>query len=94
MLVPTHLPPLAERWRRDGLWRGETLWTALSRTAGLHASKPAIVEDGVRTSYGTLAAEAERVAGGLADLGIGTSDIVAFQLPNWREAVEIGRAHV
>src|SRR5690242_20077894 len=89
MLAPSHLSPLAERYRRDALWRGETLWTAFSRTADVHGDKAAIVEGALRTTYRALAAEAERVAGGLAGLGIGSSDIVAFQLPNWREAIVV-----
>jgi 2,3-dihydroxybenzoate-AMP ligase len=83
---PTHHPPLAGRYRTEGLWRGETLWAAFSRTAAWADTKTAIVEGGV-ASFASLVVEAERIAGGLVALGIRSADVVAFQLPNWREAM-------
>jgi cyclohexanecarboxylate-CoA ligase len=86
---PTHEPPLAARWRRDGLWRGETIWAVFAATAGRAGAKAALVEDEVATSFTALAARAERLAGGLAGLGLGAGDVVSIQLPNWTETVVV-----
>src|SRR5579875_2965967 len=72
MLRPTHTPALADVYRRAGLWRG---------------ARVAVVEGALRTSWAALAVAAERVAGGLAALGVGPGDVVAVQLPNWTETV-------
>jgi len=82
-------PVRAAAYRRRGVWRGETIWAAFAATAARLPTKPALVEDDVRTSFATLAARAERVAGGLAALGLRAGDIVAVQLPNWTETVEV-----
>jgi len=47
------------------------------------------VEGGRRASYPRLAADADRLAAGLAALGIGPGDTVAFQLPNWTETMTV-----
>ena len=94
-MPPTDRPP-DHRYRRDDLWRGETLWAAWSATAARVGDKPAIVEGARRTSFSALAAQAERLAAGLAALGIRAGDTVAFQLPNWTETVVVllAAAHV
>jgi cyclohexanecarboxylate-CoA ligase len=81
--------PLAVRWRRRGLWRGETLWRAFTATAARHPAKAAAVEGATRTSFAGLAGAAERLAGGLVRLGVGAGDAVAYQLPNWTEALVV-----
>jgi cyclohexanecarboxylate-CoA ligase len=80
---------LAARWRRDGLWRGETIWDAFAATAQRVGARPAVVEGDARTTFGTLAGAAERLAGGLAARGVAAGDVVAFQLPNWTETVVV-----
>src|SRR5262245_2079274 len=87
MLRPTHLPPRADAWRRNGEWRGETLWTCYAATAARVGDKVAVVEGAQRVRFATLVADAERLAGGLAGLGIGAGSVVAFQLPNWTETL-------
>jgi cyclohexanecarboxylate-CoA ligase len=87
------MPPLPrssdERYRRTGLWPGETLWTAWARTADRAGDHPALVEGPRRTSYRALAGQAERLAAGLAALGVRPGDGIAFQLPNWTETVAV-----
>jgi acyl-CoA synthetase (AMP-forming)/AMP-acid ligase II len=87
-LAPTHRPRLGDRYRRDGLWRGETIWAAFAASAGRAPGKIAVVEGTTRTSFHDLASAAERLAAGLAARGIGAGDVVAIQLPNWRETLE------
>jgi cyclohexanecarboxylate-CoA ligase len=87
MLRPTHTPVLADAYRRAGLWRGETIWQTFAATATAHAGRIAVVDGAARTSWSALAAAAERVAGGLAALGVGPGDVVAVQLPNWTETL-------
>jgi cyclohexanecarboxylate-CoA ligase len=80
---------LAARWRRDGLWRGETIWHAFAATAQRVGARPAVVEGDVRTPFTALAGAAERLAGGLAARGVAAGDVVAFQLPNWTETLVV-----
>jgi len=80
---------LAARWRRDGLWRGETIWHAFAATAQRVGARSAVVEGDVRTTFGALAVAAERLAGGLAARGVAAGDVVAFQLPNWTETLVV-----
>ncbi|HLK13112.1 MAG TPA: AMP-binding protein [Candidatus Binatia bacterium] len=82
MLRPTHPAALADAYRRAGLWRGETVWQAFAATAAAAGARTAVVDGATRTSWAALAAAAERVAGGLAALGVGAGDVVAVQLPN------------
>jgi cyclohexanecarboxylate-CoA ligase len=88
-LAPTHRPPLGDRYRREGLWRGETIWDAFAATAARVSGKTAVVEGDARTSFHALARAAERLAAGLAARGVGAGDVVAVQLPNWRETIEV-----
>ena len=87
--VATHSAALAAAYARAGLWRGETIWAAFARTAAQHAPKSAVVEGSERTDYAALANGAARLAGGLARLGVGADDVVAFQLPNWSETLVV-----
>jgi cyclohexanecarboxylate-CoA ligase len=82
-------PPLADRYRHDGLWRGETVWQAFVATTRRAAGKTAVVDGATRTTFTTLAGAAERLAGGLAARGVGPGDVVSFQLPNWTETVAV-----
>jgi cyclohexanecarboxylate-CoA ligase len=86
---PTRPAPLAEVYRRDRLWRGETIWAAFAATAARLPSKVAVVDGSARLTFGAVAAAAERLSAGLARLGVGAGDVVAFQLPNWWETVVV-----
>src|SRR5262245_26495172 len=87
MLRPTHVPPLRDSYRRAGLWRGETLGDALRATVARGPDRIAVVDGPTRIGFAELAARAERLAGGLAALGVGPGEAVAVQLPNWHETV-------
>ena len=85
--VATYRPAEAGRYRLEGWWRGESIWDAFAATVGRVRTKTALVEGEARTSFAALAAMAERLAGGLQGLGVGSGDVVALQLPNWTETV-------
>jgi cyclohexanecarboxylate-CoA ligase len=80
---------LAEKYREEGLWRrDETLLDDLRRGAREHPDRRAIVvwhTDGRETeevTYAELERRVERMAAGLAGLGVAHGEIVTLQLPN------------
>ncbi|CAN5327465.1 AMP-binding protein [soil metagenome] len=80
---------LAQRYEQEGWWTPDTLGNLVAR--GLAAAPDADfkVHSAVRPYSGTYAEvelTARRLAGGLAQRGVGPGDVVAFQLPNWQEA--------
>jgi len=79
-------PELQERWRAADVWTHETLLDRLARAEGAHI---AIVDGEVRLTIEELRVRARAFAGALAELGIGAGDVVAWQLPNWWEAVVV-----
>jgi 2,3-dihydroxybenzoate-AMP ligase len=76
---------VAQRYRREGYWRGETLGSLLREYAGRHGARIALVADGRRWSYGELDTRADEVAAGLLQLGLRAGDRVLLQLPNTAE---------
>lgn len=72
----------AERYRREGYWRGEVLGDLLRAYAQQDDGRTAIVEADRRWSYTELNEKADRVAAGLRKLGISPQDCVVVQLPN------------
>lgn len=78
---------LAERYRAAGYWRGELLGDVTRRWAQIDPSRIALVAGAVRLSYADLDRRADRIAAGLAALGVGMRDRVVVQLPNTPEFV-------
>jgi cyclohexanecarboxylate-CoA ligase len=79
-------PELQEQWRAAGVWTDETLLDRLVRADGAHL---AIVDGDTRLTVDDLRARAASFAGVLAESGVGPGDVVAWQLPNWWEAVVV-----
>lgn len=75
-------PEFAERYRRAGCWSGSSLGHLLAESARRNPDKIAAVDAARRVSYAELAAESDRIAAGLLDLGIGRRDRVLLHLPN------------
>ena len=80
---------LVERYQREGYWTQETLGDMLAR--GLAGSPEAgfCVHSSIRPyrgTFGEVERDARRLAAGLRERGVGPGDVVAMQLPNWREA--------
>ncbi|MEU2451057.1 AMP-binding protein [Streptomyces sp. NPDC012765] len=65
-----------------GHWDGRTLGTCLRDWAGRFGDRTAIVAGTERLTYRELDERADRMAAGLADLGIRAGDRVLVQLPN------------
>ncbi len=72
------------RWRAEGVWTDETL---LDRMASADGDALAIVDGDTRITVSELRTRTSRVAAALAERGIGPGSVVAWQLPNWWEAV-------
>jgi len=72
------------RWRAAGIWTDETLLDRLAAADGDHL---ALVDGDVRCTVADLRTRSARVAAALAEMGVAPGDVVAWQLPNWWEAV-------
>lgn len=72
----------AQSYREAGYWTGRPLDSILTDAAAQWPHRTAIVDSATSYSFAELAAVAERVAAGLADLGITEGDRVMVQLPN------------
>ena len=85
------IPPALERAYLDGgWWTDDTLGTLVARQLAAFPATPVAVWSRSRGWQGTFADiddEARRLVTLLRDLGVRPGDTVAFQLPNWREAV-------
>ena len=83
------LPPRRAAMIAEGLWHDRTINDALDACLATCPDKLALtavqVETGQvqRFTYQELGQMADRIAVGLARLGVGKNDIVACQLPNW-----------
>ncbi len=77
-------PEVQQGWRAAGVWTDETL---LDRLAHADAAHVAVVDCDERLTIADLRARSASLAGALADAGVGPGDVVAWQLPNWWEAI-------
>lgn len=75
-------PEAVERYRRAGYWREETLSELLRTVAATDGHRIALVAGDRRLSYAELDAWADRLAGGLREIGVHRGDRVVVQLPN------------
>jgi len=83
-------PELQRRYVAEGLWTDETLGEMVARQlASYPAAQVAIWsrQRPWRGCYADLDAEARRMVALLREQGVRPGEAVAFQLPNWREAV-------
>jgi acyl-CoA synthetase (AMP-forming)/AMP-acid ligase II len=89
--VPRFAPlGLRRRWFAEGLWNDDTLASVIGDGAARHGSARARILSQARPYDGTvrdLSDQGARLAGALATHGISSGDVVAFQLPNWPEAI-------
>jgi len=88
----------ARAMRAGGFWLDKSFDTCIVDAVARTPDKPALVayradRDGSRRfSWREFADAVSRCAAGLEDLGVGTGDIVAVQLPNWWEFVVVSMA--
>ncbi|PYM20061.1 MAG: cyclohexanecarboxylate-CoA ligase [Candidatus Rokuibacteriota bacterium] len=78
-------PALIERYTLSGHWGTQTFSQILESRAAAHPDRIAIVDRQRRVTYAELQRRVDRVAAGLAALGVGAGDVVTIQLPNWAE---------
>jgi len=76
-----------QKYITRGWWRGLTLGDYLDRAADIHPRKEAFVDRISRYTYGQAREKTERLAAGMAKIGINPLDRVLIQLPNWNEFV-------
>src|SRR5947207_15626056 len=63
----------------------EAFHDILGRRAAAHPDREAIVDHRQRVTYGELLERVDRTAAALQSVGVGPSDVVTIQLPNWVE---------
>lgn len=83
-------PDLARSYVESGWWTDDTLGALVARQLAAHPAAAISVWSRVRPWRGTYAEvddEARRLVTLLRERGVRPGDAVAFQLPNWREAV-------
>ena len=94
---PVLIAPRREAMLSSGLWRNETINDAMEKALLTCPEKEAVVAyradpEPTRLTYRELNRRAELVSANFARLGIGPSDVVSFQLPNWWEFVVLALA--
>ncbi|WP_245627725.1 (2,3-dihydroxybenzoyl)adenylate synthase [Actinomadura oligospora] len=83
---------VAASYREAGCWRGRPLGAYLWDTADRLPDATAVVDGGVRLTHREVAERADRLAEGLAGLGLARGDRVLVQLPNSWEFVVVAMA--
>jgi acyl-CoA synthetase len=81
---------LRERYLAEGWWTDDTLGALVDRSLRAAPAATVNIWSASRPWHGTYAelhAEARRLVAVLAGAGLEPGDAVAFQLPNWREAL-------
>jgi len=86
-IVATHPNPFADRYRREGHWAERALADLFAQVAAQRGAAVATIDATRHLSFLELDTVSGRLASHLAALGIGLGDVVAYQLPNWWEAV-------
>lgn len=95
---PVLLGPRMGPMKAAGLWPDETINGRLERALKNCPSKVAVVayrdgyDEPIRLTYLEIDARAESVARSLVALGVGSGDVVSFQLPNWWEFMALALA--
>ncbi len=68
--------------------QGRTLWELMEKRVDATPDALMAVDEDMRTlTFAEYWSEAERAAAGLAQLGVGAGDVVAWQLPTWIESL-------
>ncbi|HWQ42480.1 MAG TPA: (2,3-dihydroxybenzoyl)adenylate synthase [Desulfosporosinus sp.] len=86
---PSWPKEFAERYRKEGCWRGETFGGMLRERAASYGERIAITSGARSLSYAELDNKADRLAAGFQTLGIKQRDRVVIQLPNVIEFFEV-----
>ncbi len=74
-----------ERYTASGAWPNRLLTDFLDDAVAVAPDKTAIIDSRGAITYRELAAQVARCAGGLLALGLRAGEVMALQLPNWKE---------
>lgn len=74
-----------ERYTASGAWPNRLLTDFLDDAVAAAPDKTAIIDSRGAITYRELAAQVARCAGGLLALGLRAGEVMALQLPNWKE---------
>lgn len=88
-ITSTYPSPHAERFRAAGHWPQQSLATLFARTVRSHATREALVDGSRRLTFEDLDRLAQQAAATFRELGLAPGDVIAYQLPNWWEAVVV-----
>ncbi len=83
-------PELERRYVDEGWWTEETLGAMVARQLSAYPASQVAIWSRSRSwrgSYADVDDEARRIVALLRDRGVEPGEAVAFQIPNWREAV-------
>jgi non-ribosomal peptide synthetase component E (peptide arylation enzyme) len=89
MTDPIAPPSFIARYRRTGVWLDKTVADFAAEAAEREPGRITHVFEGQACRIGDLLQEAQALAAALQSRGLASGDVVAFQLPNWREALVI-----
>jgi len=95
---PVLISPRQAAMTAAGLWRHQTINHFVAQALQNCPDHTAIVSyrsevaQPVRLSYRALDRQVDRIARGLTALGVGHSDVVSWQLPNWWEFIALSLA--
>ncbi|WP_045509427.1 (2,3-dihydroxybenzoyl)adenylate synthase [Bacillus amyloliquefaciens] len=79
----------ADKYRKEGCWKGETFGGILKERVALYGNQTAVTYKDVHWTYKELDERADRLAAGLHKLGIKKEDRIVVQLPNIAEFFEV-----
>jgi non-ribosomal peptide synthetase component E (peptide arylation enzyme) len=82
-------PSFIARYRRTGVWLDKTVADFATEAAERDPGRITHVFEGRACRIGELLQQAQALAAALQSRGLASGDVVAFQLPNWREALVI-----
>ncbi|HUI25883.1 MAG TPA: AMP-binding protein, partial [Candidatus Kryptonia bacterium] len=88
-LAPTHPSPMLAEYRRARQWCDEPLHRRFDRIVAAQTMRLALVDSDRRLSFLELDRAVRRATLGLRQIGVRAGDVIAYQLPNWWEAVVI-----
>lgn len=82
-------PDLVREYTSQGLWTDRTITDFLDDAAAATPDKVAFRDSRRQITYAELRREVDHCALGLLELGVGSGDVVSFQLPNWIEWIVV-----
>lgn len=85
-------PPHLAAYAGTGLWDERTIAQQASALADAAPDVVALVEGDVTVTRAQVVADAEALSAAMHARGLRSGDVIAFQVPNWREAMVINLA--